>query len=140
MQLLPTGRAAVAVCAFSQALLGYALADIVRLGSYELRFVRTDGVVVRLHYDQAGCELVLIRSVSGDTRSVIGQPITEAHEALSDGVIPEGLIGSGEPCKLTSYTVATASGRYTVEWLGVTLESGCDCVIGPVAVDVQGPA
>lgn len=83
-----------------------------------LTFVATDGTIFRLHHKRDCCENVAIEDMCGDLDDLVGSPITQAEEVVSD---QEG----GQPSQAVSWTwtyykFATVKGSVTVRWLGIS--------------------
>lgn len=87
----------------------------------EMTFVCTDGSAFSAYHSQDCCESVRIYDVSGDPKSLLGSPITEATEdVLTDW--PEGVPKSQyiESFTWTIHTFRTATATVTVRWLGTS--------------------
>ena len=86
----------------------------------ELLMVADDGVTFRFYHDQDCCESVAINDICGDLADLIGSPILQAEESISekrpdDVPAPEYAEDSQT---WTFYKFATIKGSVTVRWFG----------------------
>ena len=87
-------------------------------GSEELVFTAEDGTTFRFYHGQDCCENVAIEDICGDLADLIGSPITQAEEVVSE---PDAEPKPGEYAESwtwTFYKFATVKGGVTVRWLG----------------------
>ena len=93
--------------------------------SEEAVFFMDDGGKVTFYHGQDCCEIVRIEDVCGDAEDLIGSPITQAEEAISEDPTPVDPF-SNVKCEIdcedsqtwTFYKFATVKGSVTVRWLG----------------------
>ena len=112
-------------------LLGKTLTKV-DVGSDEIVFFTTCGRVFSMSHHQDCCESVSIEDIAGDTKDLIGHPITMAEESSGDkryrepleqitdrlkGVQPEE---SSESQTWTFYKLATIKGYVDIRWYGTS--------------------
>ncbi len=98
----------------------------------EIIFHTTCGRAFSMSHHQDCCEFVAIEDITGDTKDLIGHPITMAEESSSDkryrepleqitdrlkGVQPEE---SSESQTWTFYKLATIKGYVDIRWYGTS--------------------
>ena len=80
----------------------------------ELRFLFSDGTIMRMYHEQDCCESVAIEEIVGDLKDLIGK-LTMAEEVSSDDADMSKCYDS---CTWTFYKFATIDGAVTIRWLG----------------------
>lgn len=98
---------------------GKTLSDI-DVKSDEIIFTDTDGVQYKMYHSQDCCESVSLEDVVGDVNDLIGAPILEAEEVMSDED-PEGTNRAHEyreSYTWTFYKIGTIKGHVTIRWYG----------------------
>lgn len=103
-------------------LVGKTLTSIDNLKDEELVFTTDSGEVYKLYHTQDCCESVIIEDICGDISDLIGSPILEAEEVVSEqNSVPHGWQGSGlydDSFTWTFYKLGTRNGSVTIRWLG----------------------
>lgn len=84
-------------------------------GSEEVKFTRSDGVVVEMSHHQECCECVRIVDVNGNPEDLIGAPLVLAVESQSGDWPVSDYV---ESYTWTFYRLRTANGDVDVRWLG----------------------
>jgi hypothetical protein len=89
----------------------------------KLRFFTTDGEEYLMYHNQDCCENVILEDICGDLDDLIGSPILQAEEVVSDKD-PEDFVLSDddrrwrESYTWTFYKLATIKGAVTLRWYG----------------------
>ena len=85
----------------------------------EITFITSDGDKYRMLHDQDCCESVAVDDIDGDLADLIGAPLTQAEEAVSENENPEGLVKDYQDSfTWTFYKFATVKGYVTIRWYG----------------------
>lgn len=92
----------------------------------EVTFEDSDGKSYKMYHSQDCCESVVIESIVGDLKDLIGLPILQADESSSR--IPEEAEGSleymeqysDESSTWTFYRLATNKGHVVIRWHGAS--------------------
>lgn len=79
----------------------------------EITIETASGRKFRFYHQQACCESVDVRSVTGDLANIIGQVITEAIETIKPNA--DGYCDSATE---TTFVLTTDSGSLTIFWVG----------------------
>ena len=98
-------------------LLGQTLKDV-RVGDDEVEFETDDGKVYRQYHSQDCCESVNVEDVIGDTKDLIGSPITLAEEVSNNENPPDIKKEYQDSFTWTFYKLATIKGAVTIRWYG----------------------
>lgn len=88
----------------------------VRSTDDELYFDGPEGDSFCFYHEQDCCEHVYIEDICGDLRDLVGHPILQADEEVSEGEVGEYDYSS----TWTFYKFATIKGSVTVRWLGTS--------------------
>lgn len=78
----------------------------------EILFTDENGQVFKMMHMQDCCEAVWIESVVGDLTDLVGSPILQAEEAVSDDTT------ASESGTWTFYKLATIKGYVDIRWCG----------------------
>jgi hypothetical protein len=103
-----------------KALIGKTLQSVTgKVGDGEMTFGITTGERYRLFHYQDCCESVTVEDICGDLSDLIGSPIIQAEESVSDEN-PPGFIKDGyqDSFTWTFYRIATAKGQVVIRWYG----------------------
>lgn len=82
-----------------------------------INFRTDDGKEYKMWHRQDCCECVQIEDINGDLQDLIGSPILQAEESVSENADPKPKEYS-ESWTWTFYKLATAKGYVTLRWLG----------------------
>ncbi len=93
-------------------LLGKTIVKIIQTGDEDIEFILSNGTSLGMRHDQDCCENVYIESITGDLKDLIGSPILQAEESISDN--PE----ANEVGQWTFYKLATINGYVDIRWNG----------------------
>lgn len=85
-----------------------------------LVFYTSDGERYIMHHFQDCCEDVYIEDINGDLDDLLGSPILQAEQVVSQDETPEGVEqpSSQESYTWTFYKFATIKGYVTIRWFG----------------------
>lgn len=88
-------------------------------GSKELNFYTKEGAIYQLYHSQDCCESVEIVDICGDLEDLIGNPLLQAEEIISQEN-PPGYKSEDyqESFTWTFYKLATIKGSVTIRWYG----------------------
>ena len=105
-----------------QALVGKTLTVIAPSDDKErIVFECSDGSEYVMFHSQDCCESVKVEDICGDLSDLVGSPIIEAEEVVSQNAHPEGVRPpeyQDESFTWTFYKLVTAKGRVTIRWYG----------------------
>jgi len=96
-------------------LIGKTLTKCYQVDSDKLVFVVSDDEAYVLYHEQDCCESVDIEDIAGDLNDLVGHPILQAIESVSEG---NGKSEWTESCTWTFYNIATVKGYVTVRYYG----------------------
>lgn len=97
---------------------GKTLSNVENRDDEAIVFTTTDGEGYELYHPQDCCESVTVEDICGDLDDLIGSPLVEAEEAVSDKN-PEGVEKEcPESFTWTFYKLRTAKGCVTIRWYG----------------------
>ena len=101
-------------------LIGKTFVSVEQKGVEEIIFTEADGTKYIQYHDQDCCECVLIEEVHGDLSDLVGAPIAQAEEVISQNETPDGFPAVEYPDSYTwtFYKLATIKGYVTIRWLG----------------------
>ena len=101
-------------------LLGKTLVSVENLKNEELQFTTDNGETYRLYHYQDCCETVTIEDIDGDLQNLVGSPIVQAEEVVSENQNPEGvpIPEYQDSYTWTFYKLATVKGYVTIRWYG----------------------
>lgn len=85
-------------------------------GAEALLFLMDDGTAYGFYHNQDCCEHVQIEDVCGDMVDLIGHPLTQAEEVVSERGDPAP--SNPDSWTWTFYKFATIKGSVTIRWLG----------------------
>lgn len=85
-----------------------------------LVFYTSDGERYIMHHFQDCCEDVYIEDINGDLDDLLGSPILQAEQVVSQDETPDGVKqpSSQESYTWTFYKFATIHGYVTIRWFG----------------------
>jgi hypothetical protein len=97
---------------------GKTFTKVEKINDDEIVFDEGNGRAYRLYHMQDCCEEVVIDDICGDLSDLIGAPILQAEESVSD----DTPIGASDDVydsnTWTFYKLATIKGRVTIRWHG----------------------
>lgn len=96
-------------------LLGKTCTSVVNKDNAELIFTLDNGEVHKLYHYQDCCELVEITEIHGDLNDLVGEPLTEVEESISENTENKNSYTS---ITWTFYKLGTKKGHVTVRWQG----------------------
>lgn len=95
---------------------GQTLVKIEVVNKEEINFTTQEGKQYRLDHDQDCCEHVYVEDICGDLDDLIGCPILQAEEVISDSDCYQ--TPDKDSVTYTFYKLATRKGRVTIRWCG----------------------
>lgn len=100
-------------------LIGETFVDVKQIGENQIHFILESGLSFVMHHNQDCCESVTIEDINGDLSDLVGSPILQASEAVSNEN-PEGVIVDEyqDSFTYTFYKLATIKGYVTIRWYG----------------------
>ena len=100
------------------AMIGRTFISVQNVDNAELVFTASDGDVFRFYHNQECCEIVLIEDICGDLDDLVGSPVTQAEEVVSEQEAEPKPSDCSDSWLWTFYKFATVKGSVTVRWLG----------------------
>lgn len=96
-------------------LIGKTMAKVEAIEDKEIVFTTSDGEKYRLFHEQDCCETVVIESIVGDLKDLVGSPILSAEEAIS---VATSTTDEFDNSTWTFYKLATIKGYVDIRWHG----------------------
>lgn len=88
-------------------------------GDESMEFV-TDAGTYRMYHSQDCCESVSIEDIAGDLNDLIGNPILQAEEVVSNENPSDKKEYEADSFTWTFYKLATIKGSVTIRWYGTS--------------------
>lgn len=84
----------------------------------QIDFIAADGDRFSMFHDQDCCETVTVNDICGDLQDLVGSPIIEADESMSNKN-PDGVeVEYQDSFTWTFYNIRTIKGGVTIRWYG----------------------
>jgi hypothetical protein len=103
-------------------LIGKVMAKVEQFGDERIEFTTTAGELYVLFHRQDCCEFVTIEDVAGDLADLVGSPIVQAEEVVSEPSVNTPGVPVNEYQDVsfawTFYKFGTAKGFVTIRWYG----------------------